>query len=553
MAKKFAFKRNQSVGAAQAELDEHYLDNCFIDTGDLAILTNCDDSRRIIAGRTGSGKSALIAKIIESKENVIQIRPESLSLTYIANSGVINFFTEAGVKMDIFYRLLWRHVFVVEILKERFHIETEDAKKGFLNFLWQLIPKNKKHELAIDYLKKWGESFWKETEYRVHEITKKLEKELEASIGGGVEGLGILNAAAARKLTEEQKEEVVNRAQEVVSSVQIVELSRVMELLDDVLLADPQRKFLIVIDQLDEDWVEDRLRFRLIRALIETSIDFARIRNMKIILALRNDLLDRVYRYTRDSGFQEEKYRTSTLPLIWTKKQLTELLDARISQLVFEQYTSQAVSHKDLLPKEVEKQVSIDYMLDRTLMRPRDIIQFFNTCIQLSEGRPVISLKVLRESEGTYSRERLRALADEWYGLYPNLLHLASLIKRRRDIFLVQDITNKQLIENYLELLISGRGEEGLDMQLMNMVFEGAMSIEDYKINVILIFYKVGLVGLKTERQVPFSWSEAGPVSVSSAEIKPDTKVSVHKAFWRSLGIAVRNSSNEDEQLTITQ
>jgi hypothetical protein len=96
--------------------------------------------------------------------------------------------------------------------------------------------------------------------------------------------------------------------------------------LDDVLLTDPQKKYYLTIDKLDDEWVEDQLRFRLIRALIETSLDFARVKNVKIIVALRNDLLDRVFRFTRDAGFQEEKFRTSMLQVSWTKEKLTEIL-----------------------------------------------------------------------------------------------------------------------------------------------------------------------------------------------------------------------------------
>jgi predicted CopG family antitoxin len=130
---------------------------------------------------------------------------------------VIKFFLETGVKMDIFYRLLWRHVFVVEILKTRFHIESEDSKKSFIDVLWRLVPKNKKHEMALDYLRDWGESFWKETEFRIKEVTTKLEDELKGSIEGAVPGLGKLSASAARTLSEEEREEVINRAQDVVN------------------------------------------------------------------------------------------------------------------------------------------------------------------------------------------------------------------------------------------------------------------------------------------------------------------------------------------------
>ena len=110
MAKKFVFRNNQIIGAAAAESDEYYLSKCFVDTGDLEILRNCEDPRNLLVGRTGIGKSALLSRLIDTEDHVIQISPESLSLSYIANSNVLKFFSETGVKMDIFYRLLWRHV-----------------------------------------------------------------------------------------------------------------------------------------------------------------------------------------------------------------------------------------------------------------------------------------------------------------------------------------------------------------------------------------------------------------------------------------------------------
>jgi len=90
MAKKFVFRRNQNIGVAQAELDSHYLDECFINTGDLEILANCEDPRRILAGRTGAGKSALLSQLEDTEEHTIRIHPDALAITYVSNSGVIN-------------------------------------------------------------------------------------------------------------------------------------------------------------------------------------------------------------------------------------------------------------------------------------------------------------------------------------------------------------------------------------------------------------------------------------------------------------------------------
>ena len=103
-----------------------------------------------------------------------------------------------------------------------------------------------------------------------------------------------------------------------------------------------------------------------------------------------------------------------------------------------------------------------------------------------------------------YSRERLRALADEWYGLYPNLIHLTSLLKQRKQVFFINEISETELVDNYLEILVSGRGEDGLDLQQMKMAFDGNIWNADYRLNIALIFYKVGLVGIKPDPLIVF-------------------------------------------------
>lgn len=79
---KFRFKKHASIGASNAEADRKFLNSCFIDNGDLKELLDLTSHRRLIIGRTGSGKSALIAQVAETADNCIALDLESLSLAY---------------------------------------------------------------------------------------------------------------------------------------------------------------------------------------------------------------------------------------------------------------------------------------------------------------------------------------------------------------------------------------------------------------------------------------------------------------------------------------
>lgn len=63
----FTFRKNSTLGAAAAEDDHHFLEKCYIDTGDLGVLTDLTNPKRIVIGRIGSGKPALLTKLKETQ------------------------------------------------------------------------------------------------------------------------------------------------------------------------------------------------------------------------------------------------------------------------------------------------------------------------------------------------------------------------------------------------------------------------------------------------------------------------------------------------------
>jgi hypothetical protein len=537
----FRFKSTDNIGAAAAEDDAEFLKTCFVDTGALKILEDLEDRRLIVLGRTGAGKSALMTTLAERQPGrVIQISPEHLALTYVANSTILNFFGSLGVNLDPFFKLLWRHVLTVEVLTHHFH-QTQESRP-LLDRLRELFLGPSKHDKdmrqAIQYLDDWGKSFWQDTEFRVREITNMLESKLDAEAKATLGTKAATLSAGAKsteRITETEKAELISRGQDIISKAQVQDLHKVLGLVDAVLL-DKQRRYYLIVDGLDENWVEERLRYKLIVALMQTARDFSEVRHAKIIVAIRRDLIERVFRLTRDSGFQEEKYQSLYLPLVWNKRHIIDILDKRIDHLIARRYSgSTTVTHRDVLPK-VFKGLRIDDYIYQVARRPRDVIAFFNTCIGSGTRHAKIGGGELRLAEGEYSRGRLRALADEWSMDHSSLIEFAAILQRRPPSFKVALLTDADVEDVCLTVAANDPGGIGLAQAAMQVV-DGPMSLRAFKLLLVRTFYQVGLVGLKVAPHETESWSDEFGRSVSFPEINDHTSIVVHPAYYRALGI----------------
>jgi hypothetical protein len=534
----FVFCRNDIIGAEGAEEDRDFLSDCFIDGGDLAALRDTRSPHRIVVGRTGVGKTALLLKLRELEDHVAWVEPDRLALQYIANSTILRRLEELGVDLDIFYRLLWRHVLAVELIRLRYRLRSEGDQRQLLRGLYERLFRDRNKQAALQYLVKWGESFWEDVEYRVHEVTEKLERDVEASLGGSA----LLDAALAGGAThtEEDRREIVHRAQAVVNAVQIRRLQDVIDLLADDVFDDPAQRFFVVIDRLDERWVHDPLRYRLIRALIETVRSLMAIRSAKVIVSIRRDLLDRVFRETRDPGFQEEKYQPLILRVQWNKRRLLDLVDRRIGKLVGRRYTRSPVRFADVFVPTVGKTRTADYLIQRTLYRPRDIIQLVNSCIGHAIDRSEITAPMIRAAESGYSRLRLRSLEDEWMADFPEIVLVSSLLHGRPASFSVGEIDSDSLYALLDKLIGNASRHRGELTRLAEQVVEDALGEREFLRRVVGILHVVGLVGVRRQSGSEVTWSFVNGEILRDSDIGEDTRLEVNPTFLRALGIPGR-------------
>ncbi|KEI70781.1 P-loop ATPase, Sll1717 family [Endozoicomonas elysicola] len=541
----FVFKKHMSVGEADAENDKQFLEECFVDIGDYEILEDTTASQSIVLGRTGIGKSALLEQLEKNSDTVIRIEPEELALRHISNSTILNFFEELGVNLDIFYSLLWQHTLAVELIKNKYNIDSAQAKTNFIDSITALLSGNHKKQQALQYIEEWGDKFWIDTETRIKEFTDKLERSLKSSINSNVPGVKV-NGKAEIALSEEQKSEVIHYGKKVVSSVQIEKLSKIVNLLAEDIFTDPQNKIYILIDRLDENWVEDGLRYKLIRALIETIKKFRNITPVKIIITLRTDLLDRVLDKTRDSGFQREKYNSLFLQLGWNKDQLMSVLDSRVNHLLKYKYKSGSVNFNDVFPDKIDKVTAAEYILDRTLLRPRDAIMFVNACLNESQGKSEITSSIIKLAEKSYSVDRIESLKYEWFVEHPALDKYIDLLHNRNSNFKVSAITDDQL--EFLILELAEFPEENSDIAVrsayayMKTGYPASKAhIVQLRQNILYVLYKIGVIGIKVDGTSTVKWSHDRSQDLTAKKIENTSIVYIHKILWRALAIDKRS------------
>lgn len=422
----------------------------------------------------------------------------------------------------------------MELLKKRYKI-TEKDPRSYINNFSDIFQRNNARKRALDYIQQWGDKFWQDTEIRIKDFASKLEQELKGAVESQISGLSI-NAHAAKNLSEEVRAEVVQKAQSIVNSNQVRELGEIVSFLADDVFKDPLNKYYLVIDKLDESWVDDKIRYKLIRALIETIKSFQRVRSVKIIIAIREDLLKLVFENTRDPGFQEEKYESLYLKLRWKTSQLRELVDLRISKLFKEQYTTKKISFDEIFKGEVRGESAFEYVIQRTLNRPRDVIAFINCCIEICEGKEYVPPSAIQDAERKYSEGRFSSIIDEWYSHFPDLNYCTHIIRGRSPSFKYSEITEKNF-EDFSVEVFDGLDENSFLRKIIAGYMDGEKKYTHHLARILKILYVASIVGIKPQASDKISWSYIEDRGISEGQYKDSSSIYIHKMLWRALDI----------------
>lgn len=278
----------------------------------------------------------------------------------------------------------------------------------------------------------------------------------------------------------------------------------------------------------------------MIRSLIECQKTFGKVLDLKLLITIRADIFERVLQVTDSPGSQRDKYNDYLSKIQWNNVQLKELVDKRISTLCHRKYTSENIFFEDLFVDKVGTIPSFKYILDRTLMRPRDIILFVNETLHEAVNSPSVTANHIRAAEKKYSRLRKRALVDEWKSSLPCIDDLLGLLTGQKARLTVADLTASKNIQDVV-LKLSEMKNENHD-PIVRYIFKTINSWENENEEHLLKLiaselYRTGAIGLKLTNNDKHSYSYKDTPMISPRELSLTTRIHVHPFLHHALNI----------------
>lgn len=535
-----------SIGTNAAEFDDDFLLPCFIHYPPVDLCMNVSSRGMIVDGRTGSGKTAILRYISAKATNTVTIDPTEMAISYVTNSDVLRFLQAIGADLDLTFQVLWKHVLCIEFIRLRYKVESETASKTLFNFLLDAFSRDDRKKRSISYLRNWEGKFWITMDQNIKELTEKVENQVRAELGAEIDKFKA-GGQYEKRLSIDKKSEFVARIRKIIHADQLAELAGVIDMLAELEREEKKHfdetRYYIMIDRLDENWVDVSIRFRLIRALIETLKSFRRITDLKILVAIRSDVLERVIQETRDISFQREKLDDYFVHLNWNKGLLRELVDSRIQKLFKKQYTQGTIHFDDVFPYNVGNVAPFDYMAERTLMRPRDIIAFVNQCLKAAEGTYEVTGQTIRKAEIEFSRIRRDALEQEWQSAFPTIRRLLDFIgqKQKPIIALTEFVEGKDIDELALAIYSDGKLSQDPVHAAAKEHCDLAEAIPyDFLKEIVGVLYRVGAVGVKLRNGTRYLYSHIDEPLLPLAQLTEDTRIRIHPMLWGSYRIQIR-------------
>jgi hypothetical protein len=384
-----------NLGASSAENELQELGRYFLETDEFRRTLRGEV--RVVAGRKGSGKTALFAqvrdKLRQDKSKVIlDLRPEGFQLLKF-KERVLDYLEEGSKEHTI--TAFWEYLLLLEICYKL--LEKDRAVHMRNQKLYEPYRK-----LADTY---YQDDFAFEGDFaeRMLKLTQRISEDFGASLQGS-EGNRLLKSGEITELL--YKHDVSILRNDVISYLEF------------------KSALWILFDNLDKGWpphgitAEDVLTLRcLVDAMFKIQREVQR-RGIEChgVVFIRNDVYELLVANTPDRG------KVPSITLDWTDPDLLrELLRRRLTYGEF----SPALSFEDIwrliAVSHINGEETSQYLIDRSLMRPRALIDLIRYCrshaVNLRHER--IEAADIEQGEEAYSSDLLNNVDYEIRDIAP--------------------------------------------------------------------------------------------------------------------------------------
>ncbi|HSH61793.1 MAG TPA: hypothetical protein VK988_19540 [Acidimicrobiales bacterium] len=387
---------NFGAPAAERDINEG-LDDYFVESE--AFRRVAAGRKTVVLGNRGTGKSAIF-KVIAARDRhagktVIELAPEDYSyemLSKVMLQESAGSWAKTGA-----YTVAWKYLIYLLVMKDL-------TRKG------QRLKTGPARDV-YRYLRDHHEDMADNPIGQLISFMKRLE------------GVKVGNYEASLKTRELDR------------LYRLEELEPLLPKLDELCSKANVRVF---VDELDRGWDASEDAQGFVAGLFQACISINnRHPNLRVTMSLRQELYDSIPTLYEDA----QKYRDLIEILAWDEPLLLELSANRIRHSVpglrgeNDEAAWGAVFAETL---EYRQTKSFNYMVDRTLYRPREMIQFCTQCVEEKSKMHAdlpINYSVVTGAEQNYSEERCRDLASEYRFQYPGLLEVFNVFRGRVYLF----------------------------------------------------------------------------------------------------------------------
>lgn len=475
--------------AAEREVDEG-LKKYFLETG--AFIRLRDGEKSILLGNRGSGKSAIVKMLLEyyRQKNilVVELLPEDYSYEMLQKSSLSK--NEGDWIKASAYTAAWKYLIYVIAMKA-YMKDSDTIVKSHAIDIYQYIRKNHK---GYDKQNNWDL------------FTNYLKR---------IEGLKIGPYEAGIKTKELQE---------------LYKLEEVTSLMPSLKELTKRKPIIFLIDELDKGWDASEEAQAFIGGLFQASVTLNQLSSkFKVIISLRRELYENIPLLYEDY----QKYNDMFEVIEWDKSSLFELIIKRIS-FSLPNYSTKTNEDKwnIVFFDKVQQMGTYDYIIERTLNRPRELIQFCidakDRAIEIRSDK--IDINAIVTSEVKYSDKRTKDIAMEYKFQHPHLLNIFELFRGKNCL-----ISRKSLEEMFSKVLSKENCGVGCSSWLTNQT-------EEYLINIL---WQVGFLKFFTTCYIDGHRREGyfGIHEISQSNIGSVERFMIHPMFRMYLGV-IENESD---------